>query len=211
MILASIVEKLIDKKLLPAPSFVRGSVMYECTMGSVAYGCAGDASDCDLFYGFCIPPKEYVFPHTAGEIPGFSTQKHRFDQVNTEKTITDGEKNYDVQMYSIIKYFKLVMQGNPNMVDSLFVPERCITQLSAVGKLVRDNRELFLHKGIYHKMCGYAHSQLHKIKIKNPEPGSKRASAEDVDKLITETLAVKSAADATKEETKPCRRRKKAA
>jgi len=39
----------------------------------------------------------------------------------------------------------------------------------------------------------------------------KRASAEDVDKLLTETLAVKSAADAPKEETKPCRRRKKAA
>jgi hypothetical protein len=86
-----------------------------------------------------------------------------------------------------------------------------LTVSHSVRNSFMDNRELFLHKGIYHKMCGYAHSQLHKIKIKNPEPGSKRASAEDVDKLLTETLAVKSAADAPKEETKPCRRRKKAA
>lgn len=174
--MASFVEKLAGKKIINPPGFVSGSVQYECIMGSEAYGCANDYSDRDL-YGFCIPPKEYVFPHTAGEILGFSTPKYRFDQFNTEKSVLDGETSYDIQMYSIIKYFKLVTDNNPNMIDSLFVPERCITQLSAIAKLVRDKREMFLHKGLYHKFCGYAHSQMHKIKIKSPEPGSKRAAS----------------------------------
>lgn len=161
--MSSITEKLIDKKLISPPSFLKGSILYECIMGSEAYGCATDLSDRDI-YGFCIPPKAYVFPHTAGEIAGFSTPKYKFDQFNTERSIIDGSNSYDIQLYSIIKYFKLVKDNNPNMIDSLYVPERCITQLSSVGKLVRDNREIFLHKGMYHKFCGYAHSSLYKLK-----------------------------------------------
>jgi len=65
------------------------------------------------------------------------------------------------------------MENNPNMCDSLFVPQRCVLYASKVGQLVRDNRKLFLHKGSYHKFRGYAYAQLHKIgtasKVKPPK------------------------------------------
>jgi len=144
-------------------------------MGSFAYGVAGDDSDADI-YGFCVPPKEMVFPHLAGEIQGFGRQIKRFEQWQ-QHHIKDEEarKEYDFQIYNIVKFFQLCMENNPNMVDALFVPERCIIHCSSIGNLVRENRRLFLHKGCWHRFRGYAYSQLHKMAIKNPEPGSKRA------------------------------------
>jgi predicted nucleotidyltransferase len=143
-------------------------------MGSVAYGVAGDDSDSDI-YGFCIPPKEMIFPHLNGEIMGFGRQIKRFEQWQ-EHHIQDENagKEYDFQIYSIVKYFQLCMENNPNMVDALFVPERCIIHCSAIGNIVRENRRLFLHRGCWHKFRGYSYSQLHKMSTKSPEVGSKR-------------------------------------
>lgn len=49
------------------PTFLTDSVQYITMMGSVAYGVSDvvKGSDVDI-YGFCIPPKEILFPHTAG-------------------------------------------------------------------------------------------------------------------------------------------------
>ena len=54
------------------------------------------------------------------------------------------------------------------MLDSLFVPERCITHITSVGEMIRDNRKIFLHLGSWHRYRGYAHQTMHKIDIKNP-------------------------------------------
>jgi predicted nucleotidyltransferase len=150
-------------------------VHYETLMGSVAYGVSGDASDSDI-YGFCIPQKDMVFPHLRGEILGFGRQKKRFEQWQQHHVIDEeARKEYDFSVYSIVKYFQLAMDNNPNMVDSLFTPDFCVQHITRVGVMVRENRRLFLHKGSWHKFKGYAYSQLHKANIKNPEPGSKRA------------------------------------
>ena len=60
------------------------------------------------------------------------------------------------------------------MIDSLFVPIRCITHITKIGNMIRDARKDFLHKGSWHKFKGYAYSQLHKMDIKNPKEGTKR-------------------------------------
>lgn len=161
--------------LIHPPPWLPSTTHYLCTMGSVAYGVAGDDSDCDV-YGFCIPPKEMIFPHLAGEIQGFGRQIKRFEQWQ-EHHIDDHSagKQYDFQIYNVVKFFQLCMENNPNMVDALFVPERCVIHCSAVGNIVRENRKLFLHRGSWHKFRGYAYSQLHKMSIKTPEEGSKRA------------------------------------
>lgn len=166
-----------SKNLIHPPPWLPSTTHYLVQMGSVAYGVAGDDSDSDI-YGWAIPMKEMIFPHLAGEIFGFGKQIKRFEQWQ-EHHIKDESsgKEYDFSVYNIVKYFDLAMQNNPNMVDSLFVPERCVLHCSAVGNIVRENRKLFLHRGCWHKFRGYAYSQLHKMAIKNPEPGSKRAKS----------------------------------
>lgn len=166
--MANILQRLQDKKLITPPSWLVTNTMYLTEMGSVAYGCSSDDSDIDI-YGFCIPRKDTIFPHLAGEIPGFGNQIQRFDQYQQHHILDqDAKKEYDVTVYSIVKYFQLCMENNPNMIDSLFTPVRCVRHTTDIGNLVRENRDLFLHKGSFHNLRGYAFAQLHKAENKVP-------------------------------------------
>lgn len=170
----NLIERLHSKNLVHPPGFVVGGTKYLTIMGSVAYGVSGDTSDMDL-YGFCIPPKSIVFPHTAGYIPGFSTQVPNFDQWQEHHIKeTDTRKEYDFNVYSIIKYFKLVMENNPNMIDSLFTAPNMVITSTKISDMVRDQRKMFLHKGAWHKFKGYAYGQVQKMKIKEPDQTSVR-------------------------------------
>lgn len=169
-----LLQRLYEKKLISPPKFLPSNTHYLVMMGSQAYGCSTEDSDRDIF-GWCIPQREDIFPHLKGEIPGFGRQVNRFD-IWQQHHINDKEtgKEYDFQVYSIVKFFSLCMENNPNMVDILFVPDRCVLHLTRVASIVRDNRKLFLHKGSYHKFRGYAFQQRHKMYQKQPEEGSKR-------------------------------------
>ena len=164
--MSTVVKTLIEKGLITPPTFLKDNVHYEAIMGSVAYGASDDTSDVDI-YGFVIPPKHILFPFHYGAIYGFGKPPEKFEQYQ-QHHIKDKEakKEYDITIYNIVKYFSLTMDGNPNMIDSLFVPQRCVLSCSRIGQMVRDNRKLFLSKKLYHKFSGYAYSQLHKAESK---------------------------------------------
>jgi hypothetical protein len=61
------------------------------------------------------------------------------------------------------------MENNPNMVDALFLPRRCVLHSTPIYEHVRENRTMFLHKGSWHKFRGYAYSQLSKIRQQQNE------------------------------------------
>jgi uncharacterized protein len=63
------------------------------------------------------------------------------------------------------------------MVDALYTPDFCVLHATPVGRMVRDNRDLFLHKGAYQKFKGYAYAQLHKMETKRPV-GKRRETIE---------------------------------
>lgn len=167
----SIIQKLDRKGLLNgAPSCVLTPEL-EVIMGSFAYGVSSDSSDVDV-YSVCIPSKEEVFPHLNGRVPGFGPQINPFQNWQRHHIKTDegsaGEKEYDVTSYSITEFFRLAADNNPNIIDALFVPDRCVTHKTDVGTVMRDNRKLFLHKGAYQKFKGYAYSQMKKIGERKP-------------------------------------------
>jgi len=168
--MTSYTSRLEDKKLISPPKWLCNQIQYECIMGSMAYGVARDNSDLDI-YGFAIPPKEMIFPHLNGEINGFGKQKKIFGQYQQhhilDKSALGGKgQEYDITIYNIVKYFQLVMENNPNMIDSLFVPSNCITHTTKVGTMIRERRKEFLHKGCWHKFKGYAYQQLRKMSSK---------------------------------------------
>lgn len=169
--MSSIVFKLIDQNVLQAPSYVKNT-HYEVITGSYAYNVSQDTSDIDI-YGWCIPNKEIVFPHLQGKIANFDETFERFDQLQRHH-INWNAKEYDVTIFNIVKYFQLCMDNNPNMIDTLYVPEHCVIHSSDIGRKVRLHRSWFLHKGCFHKLRGYAFSQLKKAKEKNPE-GKRKA------------------------------------
>jgi predicted nucleotidyltransferase len=163
-----------DRTLCQPPKWLPQNLHYCVITGSVSYAVSSDTSDMDVV-GFCIPPKEMIFPHLRGEILGFGTQISRFENWQQHHIIDKSSKQeYDFSIYSIVKFFHLAMENNPNMVDIIFTPQRCVLYCSPVGQLVRDNRKMFLHKGSYHKMRGYSYSQLHKIGTKANSSNPKR-------------------------------------
>ncbi len=152
-------------KLSP-PSWLRHNLCYETMMGSIAYGVDGDASDMDV-YGICIPPKDNIFPHLAGEIHGFGRQIQRFHTWQ-EHHVEAFEKSWDFQVYSIVSFFQLAMENNPNILDSIYTPRRCVLSSTQVGEYIREHRKDFLHKGAWAKFKGYSYSQMNKIRTKKP-------------------------------------------
>ncbi len=148
------------------PSWLPDNLCYETMMGSVAYGVSSDTSDMDV-YGICMPPKETVFPHLAGEIHGFGAQIKRFETWQ-EHHVAAMDRSWDFQILGIVKFFQLAMENNPNIIDSIFTPRRCVLSSTAIGEYIREHRTDFLHKGAWHKFKGYAYSQLNKVKTKSP-------------------------------------------
>jgi predicted nucleotidyltransferase len=172
-----ILDNLYKQKLIHPPKWMLANCSYMTVMGSQAYGVNTDDSDLDV-YGYCIPPKDLVFPHLAGEIPGFGRQVQRFDQWQ-EHHVKDPNKEveYDFAVFSIVKYFQLCMENNPNMIDSLFTPRQAVIHSTAVSEHVRDHRKMFLHKGAWHKFKGYAYAQMSKIRNKDNASNPQRAAS----------------------------------
>jgi uncharacterized protein len=135
----STLQRLTDRGLIKPPRWLPGSVQYETIMGSVAYGVSSDTSDVDVC-GWAIPPKDDIFPHLRGEVPGFGTPKPRFQQYQ-EHHVHDGDalgghgRDYDLTIYGIVKFFNLAMHNNPNIIDSLFTPVNCVLHSTRVGDI----------------------------------------------------------------------------
>lgn len=150
------------------PEWLKSNVQYLTIMGSEAYGCATDTSDKDI-YGIVIPPKNLIQSDNLllgfDEIPVFNQwQKHHHEENGF---------SYDFSIYSITRYFKLLLENNPNMLDSIFTPDRCVLFSTFIGQKIKQNRHLFLSKQCFYKMQAYAMSQLHKLDRK---PEGKRVA-----------------------------------
>jgi len=170
-----ILDNLYKQKLIHPPKWLLANTIYLARVGSESYGAKIDSSDVDI-QGICIPKKDDIFPHLRGEILGFGTQKQRFD-VWQEHHIEDvsNSKEYDFSVYSIIKFFQLAMENNPNILDVISVPTNCIVHASAIGQMIRDNRKVFYHAGCFHKFRGYAFSQFSKLETGANKSNPKRA------------------------------------
>ena len=167
--MASIVQILHKKVNLNAPKFVITETQYETIMGSTAYGVSSPEKHSDIdVYGFCIPSKEIIFPHIQDGYVDVLSKKQSFNNFQ-QHHIFDHElnKQYDIDIYNIVNYFMLCMDGNPNMIDSLFTSQRCVLHCTQIGVHARENRKKFLSKKCWHTFKGYAYSQLQKMRTKH--------------------------------------------
>ncbi len=123
--------------------------------GSYAYGTNVETSDRD-YKGVCIPPIDYYL--------GLNS----FNEYNTSggKNFKNTKDDVDVNIIHINKFVKDAMQGVPNNIEILFVREEDYLKVKDLGKILIDNRHLFLSKQIKNKFGGYAYSQIQKLKNK---------------------------------------------
>lgn len=169
----NLLERMEAAGVIAPPTFLVPNLSYLAVTGSQAYGTSTPTSDYDV-YGFIVPPLEMVFPHLTGGVVGFGKHKHggnRFRHFLASHVVLD-EKEYDVTIYNVVDYVQLVAENNPNMLDSLFVPDDCVLVCDDTAKILRDNRRAFLTKKAFHSFKGYAYTQLNKMS--KPKLESKR-------------------------------------
>lgn len=71
------------------------------------------------------------------------------------------DKNTDTVIYSMKRFMELAMKGAPNILEILFSrPENILYCNEKIGKMLLDNRDMFLSKRVYYSFRGYAKNAL---------------------------------------------------
>ena len=110
--------------------------------GSYAYGTNGEGSDVDI---------RGVALNSKADLLGMS----HFD--------TYVDPNTDTTIYGVNKFFRLLMDCNPNIIELLGLNPEDYLYVTPVGKKIIDNRDLFLSQRAYYSFGGYAYAQLKRI------------------------------------------------
>lgn len=145
--------------------------------GSRAYGIHRPDSDIDL-KGVAVPPLE-----------SYLGINHKFEQSDapsqiaaylpllsdTEREICSREK-LEGTTYELRKFLTLAADANPNILDVLFCNDAHVRIKTGAGRLLRDNRDLFLSARAKHTYSGYSAAQFKRIKshrryLLNPPKG----------------------------------------
>ena len=119
-----------------------GNIILMGIGGSHAYGTNKPTSDIDI-RGVALNRKEDLIGMSGFE------------------TFVDDET--DTTIYSVNKFFKLLMECNPNIVEMLGLEPEDYAVLTPIGKKILDNKDLFLSQKVYYSFGGYAYAQLKRL------------------------------------------------
>ena len=114
-------------------------------------------------YGTNIDTKEHL---SDIDLRGVYTPS--LDELLSMRSNSDSDEVYvdeetDTVLYSLPKIIKLLTKCNPSVIEMFGTKDEHIIYCSEMGKLIRDNIDLFLTKRAYYSFCGYANAQLRRL------------------------------------------------
>ena len=135
-------------------------LIFKCYAGSRLFGLETENSDTDIF-GVCVEPLSHVIGLNSFEQYHF--QSHP-DGTRASKDDVEGT------IYSLRKFVRLAMQGNPTIILPLFAPNNMVLREDFVWTWLRDNRDFLLSKNVGARFLGYSRSQSHDIVERKTRP-----------------------------------------
>lgn len=117
------------------------SVVFQCVIGSRAYGLESDDSDVDR-RGFFLPPADRHW--ALKSVP---------EQITCDET--------QEQYWEIQKFITLALKANPNVLECLYSP--IVEHTTPLVDDLLDMRSIFLSQLIYQTYNGYVMSQFKKM------------------------------------------------
>ncbi len=131
-----------DYDFLRNDPLLKDRILFLTIAGSYAYGTNVETSDMDI---------RGVVLERQTDTLGFTD----FEQYIDAKT--------DTVIYTLKKFLKLAKDCNPNIIEMLYSKPEHYLYISPLGKLLLDNRNLFLTKRAAYSFGGYANAQLNRL------------------------------------------------
>lgn len=119
--------------------FWEENLILRVVCGSRAYGLETSESDTDT-RGVCVPPKRFLLG------------LQRFEQHESP--------GCDHVTYSLEKFARLALEGNPNIIETLYTNRRHILHVTDHGERLIEARDAFLSRRAGERFVGYAEGQL---------------------------------------------------
>ncbi|SIO90230.1 DNA polymerase beta superfamily protein [Nocardiopsis sp. JB363] len=131
----------------------QGTVL-RCQVGSRVHGLdlPGSADRDEM--GICLEPPEYVIG-----LRSFEQYIHRSSPEHTRS----GHDDLDLTVYSLRKWTRLALDGNPTVLLPLFVPESEIVTITDIGHDLRANAHRFLSRKAGERFLGYLRAQRERM------------------------------------------------
>lgn len=120
-----------------------GKIIYDYIRGSRVYGLNTENSDIDTSFVYMAPYNEII-----------GLRSNYLEQIADDKSDNVG--------YEIGRYLELLEKSNPNMLESLFIPDKFILSSDPIMKLIFEHRNEFLSKNALRSLSGYAYDQINK-------------------------------------------------
>lgn len=127
--------------------FLRSRSILITLAGSRSYGTHHEGSDTDYRGVMTLPVDHYLSPKKPTEQIAWAEE----------------ERDEEGTVYELRKFVGLALQCNPNIIECLFT-DKGIVHCNDAGRLLRENRDLFLSQRAHKSFLGYARSQLKRIK-----------------------------------------------
>lgn len=127
-----------------------GREIFRCQVGSGIHGVTINGYDDRDEMGMCIERPEYVIGLQKFEQYIYRTQA---------EGVRSGYGDLDLTVYSLRKWARLALAGNPTVLMPLFVPDNEIVIDTEVGKGMRNRAERFLSRQTAARFLGYMTAQ----------------------------------------------------
>lgn len=120
-------------------------------VGSGVHGIAIEGTDDHDELGVYVEPPEWTL----------GVERHREDYVwrTQPEGVRSGHGDTDLILYSLRKYLRLAVKGNPTVMLPLFAPQASLVVMTPLGEELRDLRSAFLSQVAVERFLGYMRSQ----------------------------------------------------
>jgi uncharacterized protein len=127
----------------------RGTIL-RVQVGSRVHGVTIDDQDDRDEMGICVEPSRYVIG-----LQRFEQYEYRTQPAGKRS----GPGDLDLVIYSLRKWMRLALQGNPTVLLPLFVPDSEVVAINEHGQYLRAHPEMILSRQAGMRFIGYLRSQ----------------------------------------------------
>lgn len=130
-----------------------------CQVGSGLHGTTLAGTDDRDEMGICVEPPEYVIGLQRFEQYIFRTATERTGDPNEPSQPGD----LDLTVYSLRKWLRLALAGNPTVLLPLFAPDHEIVAVTALGRELRNHTDMIISREAGHRFIGYLRQQRQRM------------------------------------------------